>query len=36
MAEAKASYKAAGDGLQQAKDFAEILDLKFAYATNGK
>ena len=24
-----------GDGLQQAKDYAEILGLKFAYATNG-
>jgi len=24
-----------GQGLQQAKDYAEILDLKFAYATNG-
>ena len=36
VVEAKASYKTAGDGLQQAKDYAEILDLKFAYATNGK
>jgi type I restriction enzyme R subunit len=25
-----------GDGLQQAKDYAEILKLKFAYATNGR
>jgi len=33
--EAKASYKAASDGLQQAKDYAGLLDLKFAYATNG-
>ena len=24
-----------GEGLQQAKDYAEILGLKFAYATNG-
>jgi hypothetical protein len=24
-----------GDGLQQAKDYAQILDLKFAYSTNG-
>src|SRR5207344_1575061 len=24
-----------GDGLQQAKDYAQILDLRFAYATNG-
>jgi len=33
--EAKAVYKSAGDGLQQAKDYAEMLGLKFAYATNG-
>ena len=33
--EAKAAYKTAGDGLQQAKDYAEMLGLKFAYATNG-
>jgi type I restriction enzyme, R subunit len=31
------SYKApVGDGLQQAKDYAEILGLKFAYAPNGR
>jgi type I restriction enzyme R subunit len=36
VVEAKASYKLATDGLQQAKDYAEILGLKFAYATNGK
>jgi type I restriction enzyme R subunit len=36
VVEAKASYKTAGEGLQQAKDYAEILDLRFAYATNGK
>jgi len=35
IVEAKADYKLPGDGLQQAKDYAEILDLKFAYATNG-
>ena len=35
VVEAKADEKPAGDGLQQAKDYAEILDLKFAYATNG-
>ena len=29
------TYKTPGDGLQQAKDYAEILGLKFAYATNG-
>jgi type I restriction enzyme R subunit len=35
VVEAKASYKAATDGLQQAKNYAEMLSLKFAYATNG-
>jgi len=33
--EAKAEYKSPGTGLQQAKEYAEILGLKFAYATNG-
>ena len=36
VAEAKAEYKKAANGLQQAKEYAEILDLKFAYATNGR
>jgi type I restriction enzyme, R subunit len=35
VVEAKADYKSPGDGLQQAKEYAEILGLKFAYATNG-
>ncbi len=35
VVEAKAAYKDAADGLQQAKDYAEMLGLKFAYATNG-
>jgi type I restriction enzyme R subunit len=35
VVEAKAAYRTAGDGLQQAKAYAEILGLKFAYATNG-
>src|SRR5207245_1194094 len=35
VVEAKASYKAAADGVQQAKQYAEMLGLKFAYATNG-
>lgn len=35
VVEAKADYKAAGTGLAQAKEYAEILDLKFAYSTNG-
>ncbi len=36
VVEAKADYKSAGDGLQQAKEYAEVLGLQFAYATNGK
>ncbi|MCG8388854.1 MAG: DEAD/DEAH box helicase family protein [Cytophagales bacterium] len=36
VVEAKSKYKEAEDGLQQAKDYAEILGLRFAYATNGK
>jgi type I restriction enzyme, R subunit len=35
VVEAKAAYKTPGQGLQQAKEYAEILGLKFAYATNG-
>ena len=35
VVEAKSRLRPAGDGLQQAKDYAEILGLKFAYATNG-
>ena len=35
VVEAKAAWKTAGDGLQQAKRYAEMLGLKFAYATNG-
>ena len=35
VVEAKAAYKKSRDGLQQAKEYAEILDLQFAYATNG-
>jgi type I restriction enzyme, R subunit len=35
VVEAKAAYKLPADGLQQAKDYAQILDLRFAYATNG-
>ena len=36
VVEAKAEHLPAGQGMQQAKDYAEILGLKFAYATNGK
>ncbi len=35
VVEAKAAYKKAGDGLQQAMEYAEILGLRFAYSTNG-
>lgn len=35
VVEAKSRHKHAADGLQQAKEYAEILGLKFAYATNG-
>jgi type I site-specific restriction endonuclease len=30
------AIQAAGDGMQQAKEHAEILRLKFAYATNSR
>ncbi len=35
VVEAKPEAEPAGTGMQQAKDYAEILGLKFAYATNG-
>lgn len=35
IVEAKPDWKLPGDGLQQAMDYAEILDLKFAFSTNG-
>jgi type I restriction enzyme R subunit len=35
VVEAKAAYKLPGDGLQQAKDYATVLGVKFAYSTNG-
>jgi type I restriction enzyme, R subunit len=34
--EAKAATKAVGEGVGQAKDYAERLQTRFAYATNGK
>lgn len=34
--EAKSIYKEPGDGMQQAQKYAQMLNLKFAYATNGK
>src|SRR5512136_1230704 len=36
VVEAKVEYKQPADGLQQAMTYAEMLGLKFAYATNGK
>lgn len=36
VVEAKPTYRTPAAGLQQAKDYAEILGLKFAYATNGQ
>jgi type I restriction enzyme, R subunit len=36
VVEAKASYKSAADAVQQARAYAEMLGLKFAYATNGR
>jgi len=35
VVEAKGIWKSAGDGLQQAKEYAEMLGLYFAYASNG-
>jgi len=35
VVEAKAEDHDAGEGMQQAKEYAAILGLKFAYATNG-
>lgn len=35
VVEAKANYKAPGAGLGQAKRYAELLGLKFAYSSNG-
>jgi type I restriction enzyme R subunit len=36
VVEAKASYKTAADAVQQTRSYAEMLGLKFAYATNGQ
>ncbi len=35
VVEAKPEFRRPSDGLQQAKEYTEILGLKFAYATNG-
>jgi type I site-specific restriction endonuclease len=36
VVEAKRRHKLPGDGLQQAMRYAQMLDLPFAYATNGR
>lgn len=36
VVEAKANHKLPSDGIQQAKTYAEILGLSFAYSTNGE
>lgn len=36
VVEAKAEYRSARDGVQQARDYAEVLGLRFAYASNGR
>ena len=36
VVEAKREYAIPGRGLQQAKDYAQLLDLPFSYSTNGK
>lgn len=36
IVEAKKKFKSAADGMQQAKEYALMLGLKFAYSTNGK
>jgi type I restriction enzyme R subunit len=36
VVEAKVEYKSPADGLQQAIQYAEMLDVKFAYSSNGK
>ncbi|HUY76444.1 MAG TPA: DEAD/DEAH box helicase family protein [Ktedonobacterales bacterium] len=36
VVEAKAEYRSPADGMQQAKNYAHILGLLFAYATNGR
>lgn len=35
VVEAKPTYATPGQGMQQAKEYAEILDLPFAYSSNG-
>jgi type I restriction enzyme R subunit len=35
IVEAKSAYKSSSGGIQQAKEYAVMLDVKFAYSTNG-
>lgn len=35
VVEAKREYSTAGKGMQQAKNYAQLLDVPFAYSTNG-
>ncbi|WPG36743.1 EcoAI/FtnUII family type I restriction enzme subunit R [Variovorax sp. EBFNA2] len=35
VVEAKAGWRNASDGIQQAREYAEMMGLKFAFATNG-
>jgi len=35
IVEAKPEYRLPGSGLQQAKQYAELMDLQFVYSTNG-
>jgi type I restriction enzyme, R subunit len=35
VVEAKSEEHPAAEGMEQAKEYAQMLDLKFAYATNG-
>lgn len=36
VVEAKREHAIAGKGMQQAKNYARLLDVPFAYATNGR
>ena len=36
VVEAKREFRTPGAGLQQAKDYADLLELNFAYSTNGR
>ncbi len=36
VVEAKPKYRRPGDGISQAREYAQILGLKFVYATNGE